>query len=248
MTKNLKKYPCSQGELFTIANMAWQNCAGNINQFTTFKPKYVQAFVDQRLAEVEAMHRLPDAQQRTEIAETLRLLMTEQSKTGLATWQKLKRYIAEGFPEALRISKYDAAGQSYYNAASKNWDKCELLLKAGSVFLEGNADTLIANNNMPASFPAEYELIFANYRKIHHEFLEGESHAVTGTLSKTIACNKIYADMMMMLSDAKEIFKKDVLISKDFVYENLLAMVSRPGAARIRGTVVTEDGAPVSGI
>ncbi|MBC7426601.1 MAG: carboxypeptidase regulatory-like domain-containing protein [Bacteroidia bacterium] len=245
--KNQKRvYPSSQAELYTISKIGWQNCAVNLGLFSNLKPKYTQEYVAGKQAEADAMHLLPDLRQRTEVAESLHVLLKEDAKACINMWLRLKNHIREGFQESLVASKLDAAGQSYYIKASGNWDSCEMMMKAGSAFITENKAGLLLNQNMPESFPADFENTFEKFRKLHYDYLKSGTNSVLATNAKLMAANKVYESLMSMFTDAREIFKTDEPMLKIFTFNYLWKSISKPGAAKLKGTVVSSDEQPVN--
>ncbi|HRG59998.1 MAG TPA: hypothetical protein PK323_13670 [Bacteroidia bacterium] len=57
-----------------------------------------------------------------------------------------------------------------------------------------------------------------------------------GTEAKIIANNKVYSNLISMFLDGQEIYKTNELIRKQFVFEQVLNLVSGTGTASIKFT------------
>src|SRR5690348_4416582 len=119
-TLPLAKYDCTQQELYSIDNTAWDNCSAFLASFTAYKAKYIAAFITAKKAAITAAQALPDDQVRGTAAEVARVQLIPLNDTCLLDFQKLKGYIEDGFPKAEWKARFEAAGQTYYDKASQN--------------------------------------------------------------------------------------------------------------------------------
>jgi hypothetical protein len=234
-------YNCTQQELYTICNLGWVSCNQNLADFSSFKAKYTMVFITTRQADVAAAQLLPDDQQRGEVAESLRVQLQEQSILCLNAWQKLKRYIADAYQPSLQKAKNEAAGQNYYaTAASENWDDVQGLMTSGFTFITTNLADLTANQNMPATFEADFTTLRSDFNSLHQDFLDKEENAKIQTEEKQLANNNIYSALISMFLDGQEIYKNQPAIKKLFVFDQVLQLVSGPGVAGFKG-IVTDN-------
>ncbi|MFN8321861.1 MAG: carboxypeptidase-like regulatory domain-containing protein [Chitinophagales bacterium] len=231
-------YNCTEQELYTICNLAWKNCGKNLAAFTALKAKYTQIYVDAKLAAVKTASELPDEQQRNEAYETASVNLKKQARICLDTWQLLKRYIADGFPADEQKPKLEAAGHDYFRPASNdNWDSVRGLMTSGLTFINSNNAQLTAADNMPATFQNTFKGEKEEFESRHEKFLTAEEDATVGQNDKIKANNTIHAELMGMLLDGQEIFKKEEALLKQFVFAELLYLASGTGTAGFKGRV-----------
>lgn len=238
-------YNCTEQELYTICETGWNSCSQYLPQFTAFKPKYVPAFVVAKLASVEVARKMPDEQQRNEAYETASVNLKKQGRMCCDKWQMLKRYIADAFPADEQKAMLESAGFNYYDkAGNNNWDSVKGLITSGSTFINAKLAILMANDNMPLTFQAEFDVEKADFEILHQQFIQAEEASRVGQGIKMNANNAIHADLMSMLLDGQEIFKKEEALLKQFVFAELLYLASGTGTAGFKGRVTTV-GTPV---
>lgn len=231
-------YNCSEQELYTICETAWNSCTQYITRFTAFKAKYTPVFITAKQAAVSAARNLPDEQQRNAAYETANVNLKKQGRLCCDKWQMLKRYIADAFPADQQKPMLEGAGYNYYEkAANNNWDSVKGLMTSGSTFIAAVLTDLLANDNMPATFQAEFNTAKSDFETLHQEFIQAEEDSRVGQDTKMNANNSIHADMMSMLLDGQEIFKNEEPLLKQFVFAELLYLASGTGTAGVRGHV-----------
>lgn len=243
------KYNCTQQELYTIAKVAWQSNLQHLVDFNDFKTKYDNAYATARLAEVNAAESIPDEQARNAASEINRIILEEAAVACLNAWQKLKRYTADAFPVAYQKVKLEESGSDYYLKASQsNWESVQGLMSSGENYLIKNQTALVANNNMPAAFSATFTALKTDFNTKLTTFLDSEEIAKQGTQAKVSANNNIYSFLIDMMLDGQEIFKTDEAIRSQFIFSDVLYLVSGAGSAGFKGIVTSTDGiTPVKG-
>lgn len=234
-------YNCTEQELYTICETAWNSCTQQLADFTAFKSKYVSAFVTGKQAAVLAARNLPDEQQRNASYETASIQLRQLGRTCCDKWQLLKRYIADAYPTELQKPMLEAAGYNYYDkAANNNWDSVKGLMTSGSTFIVAELPNLTAGGNMPLSFQTDFNTAKTNFETQHQNFLQAEEDSRVGQDTKINANNTIHADLMSMLLDGQEIFKNNEPIYKQFVFAELLYLASGVGTAGVKGQITNE--------
>lgn len=234
----LADYKCTQQELYTVARLGWNSCGQHIVEFGNLKGMYDAALVTTRLNEIAAAKAMPDDQARGEISESLRKVLLKKNKVALDIWQRLSRYIASGWSDEFQKAKLEGAGHDNYEAASNNdWDKTEGLLSSGSNFIDTYTVELSAGNNMPATFPAAFDVIKDDFLDLHQRFLNSRETSAVGTENKVKANNVVYNNLMVMLLDGQYIFKDSPATQKQFIFADLMIKASGAGTAGIKGTV-----------
>ncbi len=208
-------YNCTEQELYTICTTGWNSVTQHLTRFTAFKAKYVATLVTTRLASVVIASELPDEQQRNSDYETASIELRKIGRTSCDKWQMLKRYIADAFPADQQKPMLEAAGFNYYDkAGSGNWDSVKGLMTSGSTFITAKLADLTANDNMPLTFQVEFDALKTDFNK----FIQAEEESRVGQDTKINANNAIFADLMSMLLDGQEIFKKEEALLKQFVF------------------------------
>ncbi len=241
-------YPCSQQELYMVCRLGWQSCEENLAAFTDFKTTYDAALITTRRTEVEAAAGLPDFQTRDSISEGFRVELKTLARKCLANWQRLKRHIADAWPAEQQKNKTEAAGQNYYEKAGNfEWDACRGLLASGLSFIDDNMATLTA-----AGMPAGFQPVFKNdkilFENKQQEFLNSVETGKIETETKGKANNDIYAKVINMFLDGQEIFKNEDAVKDQFVFDQVLGVVSGTDAAGFKGVIKDSvTGLPVAG-
>jgi hypothetical protein len=242
-------YNCNTQELYSAARLGWDSCSEQLTDFTAFKAKYTATYITAQLAEIDTAANLPDDQARAAKAESERINLTQIADTCLANWQKLKRYIADAFSTEQQKPNIESAGSQYYEKAGNyNWDSLQGLLTAGQTYIAANLAALQANQNMPAVFATTFGTDKTAFDNLHQQFLQSEELSQQGTEAKVIANNKVYSNLISMFLDGQEIYKTNEVIKKQFVFDQVLNLVSGTGTAGIKGYVTADKtNTPIQG-
>lgn len=241
-------YNCTQAELYVACELAWKNCKNHLADFTNYKPFYTETYCNARLQEIKDAEKMPDEQTRDEVSESLRIILSEKARICLNKWQDLKRYIADAFPDDLQKPKLEAAGSEFYRKASQeNWEVLKTMLVTANEFIADNTAALSANNNMPAAFPAAFDSSKTEFENTYSAFLLAEEEVPVDASGKIKANNAIYDKTIAMCLDGQRIFISKEEIQKKFIWEELIALVTSPGPAGLKGTVKnTADNQPLA--
>ena len=244
------RYGCSQQDLYSTGNLGWGFCNERLAEFTAFKSKYNKTYINSMLLGIEHAENLPDAPNRQQRRSTLKVDFKEAATGALNLWQMLKQYIIDAYPENQQKIQLSAAGAGYYNKASAfNWSALLSLLNAGNQYIEKNISPLSEHENMPAGFPATFLESKSTCNRISQEYFSSESIKAQATTDKIKANNTVYSSLSAMCKDGQRIFAKQEDIKKQFVFENLLNLSGRGGAAGIRGLFADDaTGLPIEGV
>jgi CarboxypepD_reg-like domain len=235
-------YKCSQSELYSVARLGWASCQENLLSFSNFKAKYTAPFITQNLAQVTTAENLPSEQTRMAAAESERINLVLLANICLAKWQTIKRYIVDAFPVELQKANYNAAGQALYAAAAAyNWDTIENLLNTGMQYLEINNNALTFNENMPPNFVDEYTIAKTNFSTLHQSYLASVEAAQLATFNKVTANNQVCTALMSMFLDGQDIFKNNDSLKKQFVFEQVLLIISGNSVAGLKGYITKDN-------
>ena len=235
------KYSFKQAELYTICRLILSalSIPEILARFAAFKGKYTAPWVTDRLSDVDKAEDAPDEQQRNAIHESLRIELLELTQNALNTFRALERYIAEVTPLLLQKPAIEAAGGSYYTAASdSDFDACRQMLNAAANYTAANALALeAAGQNMPAAFPAQVNALLTTFAAKHTDFLDSESGSEVQTAEKLKLNNDLYATIVQTVNaDAQVIFtsEDEEAIRQQFVLEHQLYLVRGAGVAGMR--------------
>ncbi len=247
--KSTSNFNCSQQELYIVCRMGWQACRENLAGFSKLKARYTEGYIAERLAEVEAAMAIPNEKTRRDKPKTERIMMEESAKDCLDYFQTLKVYIEDAFPENLQKAKIEAAGQSYYlKAQNLNRDALSNLNDCATQFIQNNAATLKADENMPDAFLTDYLNVKKEFDNRQMNFITSNTEAKDTTDENTKANNDIYKKLTAMFKDAQRVFVKDAFMRRYFTFSDMLTSAIGYSVAGLRGTVTRlADGLPIVG-
>lgn len=241
-------YNCTQPELYAVARTGWDSYSDNLPAFGAYRGYYDAAYATAALAAIDAAELLPDAQARYANTEVYRTELIVLADNCLARWQTLKRYILTSFPEPAQKARLEEAGSlRYEKARGYNWEELRMMNISASTFLITHNAALSAGNNMPLAFIASYNTAAASFAAKMQQFLNSEEQGVIDTNTKITANNAVYATLINMFKDGQEIFKTQEEIKRQFVFDTVLGLITNPGAAGLRGKVISaQDLLPIA--
>src|ERR1043165_83580 len=222
------KYNCTQQQLYSICNLAWDNCLAFIAAFVLYKAKYVALFITGKKTAITNASNLPDDVNRDTTAELLREQLQPLNDTCDLDFQKLKGYIEDGFPKAEWKTRFDAAGGTYYDKSShENWENTVGMNNNMNAFiaLPANNALLLTPGGMPVGFAAQVTgdaTAFLN----KYNAMKAARETGVGTGSKITANNAIYDDMQLMFHDGHRVFPTDAEKLKQFNFASLKKIVA----------------------
>jgi hypothetical protein len=237
------------GVLVAAGQLGWLNCKKNQPDFESLRAVYTLLYIQGKLDGLTALSRLPDEFQRSVMHENLRVDLLNKAAVSLKFWRKLRRYVMNGYPPEKRNLMLKDMGRGYLTEAlNDNFTALQELLTKGSTFIETNESKLLENDNMPASFMADYNTnaleTFMNAKKA---FYESEEYSETLTITVNNTANACYDELILMLDDGKAIYDGNEEMKRLFTLDYLLGIVTPTGPAGLKGTV-KENGAPAAGI
>lgn len=213
----------AQGLLIRIARIAWSMYSSFIKQFTAFNAIYTISYGEDALKQVETTAALPsDAAVNAKLTA---LLNTVKATALVCTdyWQNLASYIVATFdaPDQ-EAAKKEAGSALYKNATSGNWSDLLKLLEQMTTFINHNIDTLTKDGNgMPAGFPA----MLATARTACESALQAHSiarqTAKLQTAARQWAYKNVQLNLMAMLKDARQIFKRNDAALQMFTFADI---------------------------
>ncbi len=240
MTNNriVQNYRCSQSELYAGCRIGWLSFQNQLTTFSSKKAFYDAANATSSLMEIDRVQALPDAQTRSEVSESSRIRLVQKADECLTHWQLMRSYILSAYAAEFQKAKVKAAGGSYYASARKNtWEDVRSITIAGNTFIVENQATLLAQQNMPAAFPADYLASMNMFLVEYDLFKFHEREAFILTQKKQQANNAIYNQLMQMLKDGQLYFKNDPALRQQFTFEFILQSVTGVGGAGLIGSL-----------
>lgn len=224
-------------ELYTILRLGWASCSTHLATFTAFSAAYTAPLIAARQHSIDLAELLPDWQARNSIAQNLRTDLQAANSDCLLVFRQLQRYISYAYPASQQQAQCDAAGYQYYNQAqNENWDSTAAMLVSMVNFMTANSVDLLANSNMPATFPTTVTGFQTVFNDLHADFLTAENDAFVATETKVAANNACYNDLIAMFKDARYLGFSDATM-KQFTFSSLLSLVSSGAASKLKGTV-----------
>lgn len=233
------KYQCKQAELYLASKIGWRNCNNFIGSFTAYKPFYTAAFVTTRQTEITTAEAMPDVSVRDAHVTSKLLSVNQKAETCRNKFQDLKSYINSAYTDAEIPIKYQEAGNSHYNDATKNnWAAVENLVTDAANFITLNNTVLLANNNMPATFSASFTSAKTTFITALSDFYDSQETESDAAENKVIANNDLFDKFMLMCIDGQKIFRNDEGRKQMFTFDHLLGLVSNP-LANLSGTITS---------
>src|ERR1044071_5243701 len=102
-------YECTSDALYIVCRMGWQLCLDHIDSFSAFNSRYKEMYIKACEDAIEEASKLSVTQCRYQ-----RIRLIEKAEVALSTWERLKRYIINTFPEAELAERLKSAGESHY--------------------------------------------------------------------------------------------------------------------------------------
>jgi hypothetical protein len=230
--KEANKYHCTQQELYAIATIGWESCKQYEADFAALKPKYTVAYIDGKLATIEAVRALPDEETRTAFVKTKRQALQAKAAVCLTKWQALKLYINSAFsdPVAFETNVEEAGQGKYKDAANEDWEEVYGLMEAGKNYITAHTAELEANDNMPLTFAAAFDTATDEFDVAYKAFKKMEEDVEVMASDKLEANNELFDELTEMFADGQHIYRYDAAKRERFVFDRVKDLVStHPG-------------------
>lgn len=222
----VRKYNCTQAELYAICIIGWKSYNDNLVDFSDFSTKYDAQFATDALQAVQSAKELPDFQARNEPSETSHIQLVSTVLICNRNWRKLRRHIVNAFAKDIVKGKIEAAGEEHYKKSiASSWAETELMLTSATTFITENATELTAGG-MPAQFTTDFSTAKTNFLNLYGTFTGSEQDEVEGTDAKIIANNGIYDTLMVMFEDGQVIFEENPAKRERFIFTRVKDLIS----------------------
>lgn len=213
-------YPCSQAQLYLIAEAAWNAHILHVGDFTAFQPKYSVSFYEQRLAEIKAAAQSPDKKTLLKTATLKKKELLAAKKALLLCYKALKEYVKEALPDeeqALFIKAND-----YRKALNNDYKECLNICNYLSHTVAKHAPALIAAQAMPAEFVEESNAVVERFNKSKTDFESAKHNVGVYTALKVSEGNKMYRHLTTMLRHAQIIYSNQPHLQQLFCFDRML--------------------------
>lgn len=242
------KYACTESELYAITDMAINNLEADLPAFAAKKAKYTPAFVTNLRAMRTAAMTLPGEEQRNAEHETLGGLLPALKDTCRDNFNDLQGYIRDGWATENPKARYEAAGMRHDQKIGKNnWAEVVALNEAMVKFITDNNATLLAPGGMTATFAAKVASDQTAFNDVYNPYMTARETG-NATAAKLKANNDLYDACLSFFKDGVEmVFKRDADAQKRYIFTVLKEIVSPPGSASLKVTVIKGDDTPAEG-
>jgi len=231
------EYRCPQKDLYSIEETSWENFDGHQGEMGTHKALYTTLYSDAAKAAIAAAKAMPDAQERGETAESLRVELVLEGETCRHNFRKIKSYIISAYPNKdLHKGKFEAAGQLYYeDASNEDWESVNSLNQSGSNYIAANSAALLAGNNMPAGFELAFNTAKTSFAALYTAFKDAEQTSEQ-TAEKIKANNAIFRIGSSMRNDGQLVFSDRPEIAVKFQFQSIWDLINPP-VSGVKGNV-----------
>lgn len=242
------KIPCNEQDLYAVSEAAISNFRSHMATFAQFKAKYDNDFATALETALADAKSLRGVKARGDESATKLVELRETCIEACDTWQDLKSYIVEAFPNGTQTVKLNAAGWAYYNdARSGNVSALRSLLDSGLDFIKANKAALMANKNMPENFEQTFSDLKDDIEVCHTELTLARANKSLEATTKKSRNQVLYRKIQTMLADGRCIFRKDDDKKLLFTFDNLLSKVGRNERKVTVKENTTPTPAPLSG-
>lgn len=235
-------YNCSQDVLYAACELVITSLNEELVSFTALKPKYNVALVTSLRADLLAARNIPALSQRQSEQEIARINLLAKLTLCLDKLNALRLYIRDAYTvSAIReVRMMEAGFGDYEKAAEANWEKLEAIMNNAKVFIGLHEAELLAGDNMPAGFKADFDALAATVNPEVVAMQNMRENNKQGTSEKILANNNLYTKVMAVCEDGAYIFRNDAAKTSQFVWSSVSEIITPPGAAGLRGDVKDE--------
>jgi hypothetical protein len=235
-------YNCSQDVLYAACELVITSLNEELVSFTALKPKYNAALVTSLRADLLAARNIPALSQRQSEQEIARINLLAKLTLCLDKLNALRLYIRDAYTvSAIReVRMMEAGFGDYEKAAEANWEKLEAIMNNAKVFIGLHEAELLAGDNMPAGFKADFDALAATVNPEVVAMQNMRENNKQGTSEKILANNNLYMKVMAVCEDGTYIFRNDSAKASQFVWSSVSEIITPPGAAGLRGDVKDE--------
>jgi hypothetical protein len=218
MAKNI--YPCSQEQLYTIADSAWNLYLLHIGDFTAFSKTFTLELYEQKVKDI-----MKAAQMKTQPVLKKELLQVKKQliaakKNVLYNYTCIVAYAgmnkSSGHIPVVNMRKI------YRKASNNNWDYCRAIGFESQRMVTDYFNQLTCGDNMPQSFAAVCKKAASEFNKLYVNYTCKQQAIKAETCFKVTANNEIYKNVTAMLRYAQLIYRNRSDMQMLFQFDKLL--------------------------
>jgi Carboxypeptidase regulatory-like domain len=242
-------FNCSQSDFILVVTAGLNSFFNFLPQFALYNKQLTDKWGDTMRTDLAAAEAMPDEDTRNANQREKATKVAEKAEVGRMYWQQMKDYIIGAYPENLVEIKLTAAGQKLYKeAGNSNWPINQQMFASATRFMTANLAALNEADQMPSTFPADFEAAIQAFRNELSEYETMKTDNMVGSQERIAALNNIHKRFMVMMNAGQKIFKDNPAVYTQFVFADVLSRVGGHRLAGIEGKV-TDDAAnlPLSG-
>jgi len=243
----LPKYRCTEQELYSIGELAIKNLEKNLPDFADYKAKYDAAFVANLRGLRDEAIDLPDVEQRNVDHQTLLNEMIKLGENCTGNMPKLMGYIEDAWPLDNPKPRNESAGYKLWKTAKAgDWEDMDGMNIAMKKFINQNNALLTAPGGMTAAFVTK---VTNDATKFNDKYVLYKTARETNPKQqeKMKANNTFYDAMMAFMKEGVErVYPTDKAKQDLFTFKKLKFIVSPPGSASLKVTVMNANDTPAA--
>lgn len=243
----LPKYRCTEQELYSIGELAINNLETNLPDFAAYKVKYDAAFVTNLRALRDAAIALPDVEQRNVNHQTLLNAMIPLGEACTGNMPKLMGYIEDAWPGENPKPRNEAAGYKLWKTAKAgDWEDLDGMNKAMITFIADNTALLTAPGGMTVAFATKVTDDSTKFNEKYNLFKQARE--TNPAQQAKMKANNIFYDAIMafMKEGVERVYPTDKAKQEMFTFKKLKFIVSPPGSASLKVTVMNANDTPAA--
>ncbi len=242
-------FNCSQNAFVSTANLCINLLTEHSADLMTVKPKYTVPFFDALRSDLQAADLMPDDKTRRAFTADAVLAFEEDRAAFVKSAAFFKSYIADSFDKSRRDNAYGQAGFDYFmKAKNGDWASMTGFISSAVPFLEDNKAALLANDTMPTTFIADFNVAIAKMQTRYNAWL-ALAKGMSKADAKVEALNAVNTTLMAALKTG-QLFYEDTnpALAEQFTFSAQLAQVQGTKHAGINGKVLDANAQPVPNV
>lgn len=246
MAKEVAKYKGGLDVFYEACEAILELVKKNLPEFSRHKGYYTVSHIDDLIAKLMAAKQMRATCISVAERKLARKALKAAGKKLRDDWQVLKSYTTAGFGQDEWEGKLEEAGSALFKRRDTDWGSISLLGVEALRFIDENEARLMANDNMPAGFKADFETAVQEFEALKRVFSTKTGNKVLGAAAKIKANNAVYESVVAISRDAAIVYRSDDK-RRLFAYKYQVEQKTG-GAATLKGTVTNERGLPAADV
>lgn len=214
------KYPCTQSELYLVAEQTWNLFLLHIGDFTSFRNNYSIEFYEKRLQELNRAKQIKDKQELLSDVTRARNELTDAVREILHCFKCLAEYTAV---DSLSNYQYYFKRTAHYRKASNNnWESANIIATNCAAVLREGGEELVAEGNIPRAFLERCKDAIANMQLCYKKFCIAKNDVHTQSKLKVVFSNGVYKELTTLLRHAQLIYRNKPEMQALFCFDRIL--------------------------